>query len=157
MTAHRNVPMPSTNFTDSDLRQHLDPAWSDMNDGQRYAAIATLARISQSFHANNAVGVNPDPAANNDAYSDGKFHESAAPWRRELSSHPEGTNLRDVEDLKRLLEETESNSPDFSGKNYAVVEVFDPVTKESHYIVDSSVPPAVDGADPMHSESHILN
>ncbi|WP_169795214.1 toxin glutamine deamidase domain-containing protein [Streptomyces chattanoogensis] len=157
MTAHRNVPMPSTNFTDSDLRQHLDPAWSDMNDGQRYAAIATLARISQSFHANNAVGVNPDPAANNDAYNNGKFHESAAPWRRELASHPDGTNLRDVEDLKRLLEETDGNSPDFSGKNYAVVEVFDPDTKESHYIVDSSVPPAVDGADPMHSESHILD
>ncbi|MER6842685.1 toxin glutamine deamidase domain-containing protein [Streptomyces platensis] len=157
MTAHRNVPMPSTNFTDSDLRQHLDPAWSHMNDGQRYAAIASLARISQSFHANNAVGVNPDPAANNDAYNDGRFHESTAPWRRELASHPDGTNLRDVEDLKRLLEETESNSPDFSGKNYAVVEVFDPDTKESHYIVDSSVPPAVDGAGPLHSESHILN
>ncbi|MEU2791080.1 toxin glutamine deamidase domain-containing protein [Streptomyces sp. NPDC007100] len=157
MAAHRNVPMPSTNFTDSDLRQHLDPAWSHMNDGQRYAAIAALARISQSFHANNAVGVTPDPAAHNDAYDNGKFHESAAPWRRELASHPDGTNLRDVEDLKRLLEETESNSPDFSGKNYAVVEVFDPDTKESHYIVDSSVPPAVDGADPMHSESHILN
>ncbi|MFI2240958.1 toxin glutamine deamidase domain-containing protein [Streptomyces chrestomyceticus] len=157
MAAHRAVPMPATNFTDSDLRQHLDPAWSRMDDGQRYAAIAALARISQSFHANNAVGVNPDPAAHNDTYDNGKFHESAAPWRREIASHPDGTNLRDVEDLKRLLEETESNAPDFSGKNYAVVEVFDPNTGESHYIVDSSVPPAVDGADPMHSESHILN
>ncbi|MCZ1006552.1 toxin glutamine deamidase domain-containing protein [Streptomyces lydicus] len=157
MTAYRNVPMPSTNFTDSDLRQHLDPAWSHMNDGQRYAAIASLARVSQSFHANNAVGVNPDPAANNDVYNDGKFHESAAAWRRELASHPDGTILRDVEDLKRVLEETENNSPDFSGKNYAVVEVLDPDTKESHYIVDSSVPPAVDGSGPMHSESHILN
>ncbi|BCK67809.1 hypothetical protein Srufu_017620 [Streptomyces libani subsp. rufus] len=157
MTAHRNVPMPSTNFTDSDLRKHLDPTWSQMNDGQRYAAIATLARISQSFHANNAVGMSPDRAANNDAYGDGKFHESAAAWRRELASHPDGTVLRDVEDLKRLLEETERNAPDLSGKNYAVVEVVDPDTKESHYIVDSSVPPAVDGANPRHSESHILN
>ncbi|MET9291860.1 toxin glutamine deamidase domain-containing protein [Streptomyces sp. NPDC003077] len=157
MTAHRDVPMPSTNFTDSDLRKHLDPAWSQMNDGQRYTAIAALARISQSFHANNAVGVNPDPAARNDVYNDGKFHESAAPWRRELASHPDGTILRDVEDSKRMLEETESSAPDFSGKNYAVVEVLDPDTKESHYIVDSSVPPAPDGADPVHSESHILN
>lgn len=156
MVAHRNVPTPSTNFTDSDLRQHLDPAWSRMNDGQRYAAIATMARISQSFHANNAVGVNPDPATDNNTYRDGNFHESAAAWRRELSSHPDGTDLRNVADLRQLVEETEANSPDLSGKNYAVVEVVDPDTNESHYIVDSSVPPGVDGANTAHSESHIL-
>ncbi|MFJ8951127.1 toxin glutamine deamidase domain-containing protein [Streptomyces sp. NPDC102381] len=156
MVAHRNVPTPSTNFTDSDLRQHLDPAWSRMNDGQRYSAIATMARISQSFHANNAVGVNPDPATDNNTYRDGNFHESAAAWRRELSSHPDGTDLRNVADLRRLVEETEANSPDLSGKNYAVVEVVDPDTNESHYIVDSSVPPGVDGANTAHSESHIL-
>ncbi|MET8468971.1 toxin glutamine deamidase domain-containing protein [Streptomyces sp. NPDC006422] len=156
MEAHRNVPMPSTSFTDSTLRNHLDPAWSQMNDGERYASIAAMARISQSFHANNAVGSNPRPATDNDAYGDGQFHESAAAWRREESLLPEGTLPQGIEDIKRLVEAAELDSPDLTGKNYAVVEVFDPETNESHFIVDSSVPAGVDGATPAHSESHIL-
>ncbi|MEB8339389.1 toxin glutamine deamidase domain-containing protein [Streptomyces endophyticus] len=157
MEAHQDVSMPPTSFTDSHLRDNLDPAWSQMNDGERYAAIAAIARISQSFHANNAVSVNPDPAANNDAYGDGNFHESAAAWRRDFSSRPDGAPPADVQSLRNLIAATDVNSPDLSGKNYAVVEVLDPKTGESHYIVDSSLPAGVDGAPSAHSESHILN
>ncbi|MGY5106882.1 hypothetical protein ACWC19_41225, partial [Streptomyces sp. 900105245] len=157
MEAHRDVAMPPTNFTDSDLRRHLDPAWSRMNDGERYAAIAAMARISQSFHANNAVGVNPEAAAHNDVYGDGGFHESAAAWRRDSPTNPDGTPPPDPQSLKDLVRTTDINSPDLSGKNYAVVEVFDPQTGDSHFIVDSSLPAGVDGAPSAHSESHILN
>ncbi|MFZ3598906.1 toxin glutamine deamidase domain-containing protein [Streptomyces sp. BH104] len=157
MEAHQDVAMPPTNFTDSDLRRHLDPAWSRMNDGERYAAIAAMARISQSFHANNAVGVNPEAAAHNDVYGDGGFHESAAAWRRDSPTNPDGTPPPDPQSLKDLVRTTDINSPDLSGKNYAVVEVFDPQTGDSHFIVDSSLPAGVDGAPSAHSESHILN
>ncbi|MFJ9180087.1 toxin glutamine deamidase domain-containing protein [Streptomyces sp. NPDC102360] len=165
LQAHRdNVSMPATNFTDSDLRRHLDPAWSRMNDGDRYAALATLARMSHSFHANNAVGASPEPAPNNDPYADAPpkkrqrtdpahdHHESVASTRREATARPKDNVPQDLRDL---LEETERNSPDFSDKNYAVVEVVDE-HGESHYIIDSSVPAAGDAVRPRHSESHIL-
>ncbi|MGW0688443.1 toxin glutamine deamidase domain-containing protein [Streptomyces sp. NPDC002754] len=165
LQAHRdNVSMPATNFTDSDLRRHLDPAWSQMNDGDRYAALATLARMSHSFHANNAVGASPEPAPNNDPYADAPpkkrqrtdpahdHHESVASTRREATARPKDNVPQDLRDL---LDETERNSPDFSDKNYAVVEVVDE-HGESHYIIDSSVPAAGDAVRPRHSESHIL-
>ncbi|WP_330316435.1 toxin glutamine deamidase domain-containing protein [Streptomyces platensis] len=165
LRAHRdNVSMPATNFTDSDLRRHLDPAWSQMNDGDRYAALATLGRMSHSFHANNAVGASPEPAPNNDPYADAPpkkrqkidpahdHHESVASTRREASARPKDNAPQDLRDL---LDETERNSPDFSDKNYAVVEVVDE-RGESHYIIDSSVPAASDAVRPRHSEGHIL-
>ncbi|MGG7575082.1 toxin glutamine deamidase domain-containing protein [Streptomyces sirii] len=165
LRAHRdNVSMPATNFTDSDLRRHLDPAWSQMNDGDRYAALATLGRMSHSFHANNAVGASPEPAPNNDPYADAPpkkrqkidpahdHHESVASTRREATARPKDNAPQDLRDL---LDETERNSPDFSDKNYAVVEVVDE-RGESHYIIDSSVPAASDAVRPRHSEGHIL-
>ncbi|MFU9034612.1 MULTISPECIES: toxin glutamine deamidase domain-containing protein [Streptomyces] len=165
LRAHRdNVSMPATNFTDSDLRRHLDPAWSQMNDGDRYAALAALGRMSHSFHANNAVGASPEPAPHNDPYADAPpkkrqkvdpahdHHESVASTRREASARPKDNAPQDLRDL---LDETERNSPDFSDKNYAVVEVVDE-RGESHYIIDSSVPAASDAVRPRHSEGHIL-
>ncbi|MGD6740889.1 toxin glutamine deamidase domain-containing protein [Streptomyces sp. BH106] len=165
LRAHRdNVSMPYTNFTDSDLRRHLDPAWSNMNDGDRYAALATLGRMSHSFHANNAVDASPEPSRNNDPYADAPpkknkqpdpahdHHESIASSRREASARPKDDIPPDMRDL---LDATERNSPDFSDKNYAVVEVVDE-HGESHYIIDSSVPAASDAVRPRHSETHIL-
>lgn len=43
--------------------------------------------------------------------------------------------------------------PDFSGRNYAVIEVTDPHTNETHYVVDSSFSHA--GPRPDHSEPHL--
>lgn len=165
--AHRNVQVPKTNFTDSDLRRHLDPAWSNMNDGQRYAALATLGRMSHSFHANNAVGMAPEAAKDNSPYADAppkrgnkpdpaaEFAESVASWRREVSATPSSEILQNPENLRQLLEEIERKSGDDSDKNYAVVEIVDD-KGESHYIIDSSVPPSDDAVRPRHSESHIL-
>ncbi|MFF9479256.1 toxin glutamine deamidase domain-containing protein [Streptomyces sp. NPDC014733] len=165
--SHQNIQVPKTNFTDSDLRRHLDPAWSNMNDGQRYAVLATLGRMSHSFHANNAVGMAPGSAKDNSPYADAppkrgnkpdpaaEHPESVAPWRRESSAYSKAENLQNPENLRKLLEDIERNSSDSSDKNYAVVEVVDD-KGESHYIIDSSVPPSVDGVRPRHSESHIL-
>ncbi|MHC5257545.1 toxin glutamine deamidase domain-containing protein [Streptomyces sp. UC4497] len=165
--AHRAVQVPKTNFTDSDLRRHLDPEWSNMNDGDRYAALATLGRMSHSFHANNAVGRAPGPEKDNSPYADAppkrgnkpdpaaEHPESVAAWRREASARPKDVGLQDPENLRELLEEIERNSPDLSDKNYAVVEIVDD-KGESHYIIDSSVPAAGDAVRPRHSEGHIL-
>ncbi|MEV6207715.1 toxin glutamine deamidase domain-containing protein [Kitasatospora sp. NPDC051914] len=60
--------------------------------------------------------------------------------------------------ITAVLEAQGTHRPDFSGRNYAVMEVYDPVTKEISYVVDSSVPASGGdrkGVTPLHSETHL--
>jgi hypothetical protein len=59
------------------------------------------------------------------------------------------------EEKEQMRERRRLLRPDFSGKNYAVLEVVetkDDGTTETHYIIDSSVPPNSDDISQDHSE-----
>ncbi|WP_432141785.1 toxin glutamine deamidase domain-containing protein [Streptomyces sp. bgisy084] len=57
--------------------------------------------------------------------------------------------------IDEMIAATAAHKPDFSGKNYAVVEVVD-ADGNSTYVVDSSVPAETSGVSPRHSEKHLL-
>ncbi|MFJ9088384.1 toxin glutamine deamidase domain-containing protein [Streptomyces sp. NPDC102384] len=57
---HRGTKVPPTAFTDAELRDALGEKFATMNDGEKYAVIAAIARMSNSFHADNAVGNSPE-------------------------------------------------------------------------------------------------
>ncbi|MEU8682451.1 toxin glutamine deamidase domain-containing protein [Streptomyces sp. NPDC048611] len=65
---------------------------------------------------------------------------------------------RPASDLKSASEgDGASNTrPDFSGRNYAVIEVYDPQSEKTNYIVDSSIPPGEKGVSTAHSEPHLV-
>ncbi|MGW5611818.1 toxin glutamine deamidase domain-containing protein [Streptomyces sp. NPDC003753] len=54
---------------------------------------------------------------------------------------------------EQVVAATSDMKPDFSGRNFAVIEVFDPHTQQTHYVADSSFSHA--GPRPAHSEPHI--
>ncbi|MFI7095370.1 nucleic acid/nucleotide deaminase domain-containing protein, partial [Streptomyces lydicus] len=197
--AVKDTDIPPTAFTEKELREILGPDFSRMNDGHRHVVIATVARMSLAFHANNSVGNSPERAPDGQspykgaARQQGKdredpateFDESVAAGRRANTASGKGkanlippkyrekgsTAYKAMQDLQRaktgsdkaniaprfatLLKDAKDNVPDFSEKNYAVVEVVDS-DGNSTYIVDSSVPAQSDGATPRHSERHLL-
>jgi hypothetical protein len=59
-------------------------------------------------------------------------------------------------DLDALIQDAGIHRPDFSAKNYAVVEVVDSDGNHT-YVVDSSVPADTTGVSPRHSEKHLLD
>jgi hypothetical protein len=186
--------VPPTAFTERELREVLGDDFARMNDGQRYAVVATMARMSQAFHADNSVGRSPEPALDgNSAYEGASNMRSGDPnpardyddisvaaerradaqnkfpaeYRREGSAAD--TALKDLQNetqnatgqsnkpsITDLLENAEQNTPDFSDKNYAVVELVD-ADGNSTYVVDSSIPSQDDGVSPRHSETHLLD
>ncbi|MEI5131372.1 hypothetical protein RB199_03340 [Streptomyces libani] len=65
---------------------------------------------------------------------------------------------RPASDLKNASEGDGAGNtrPDFSGRNYAVIEVYDPNSQKTNYIVDSSIPPGEKGVSTAHSEPHLV-
>jgi len=135
------------------------PGFSDMHPGERGAVVASLARLSLNFHASHAVGASPEPT--HDYPSHGRDAHEKAGWN---ASH------RDDVDLKKAIEKEFGKSgiagalrtsgdhrPDFTGRNYATVEVYDPVDKKISYVVDSSYPNPGGGEKGKHSERNILD
>ncbi|MCX4457250.1 toxin glutamine deamidase domain-containing protein [Streptomyces sp. NBC_01728] len=135
------------------------PGFADMHPGERGAVVASLARLSLNFHASHAVGASPEPT---DGYAShgANAHEKAG-WN---ASH------RDDQELKQAIEKEFGRSgiagalrssgdhhPDFTGRNYATVEVYDPVSKNISYVVDSSYPNPGGGEKGKHSERNILD
>ncbi|WP_190201455.1 toxin glutamine deamidase domain-containing protein [Streptomyces djakartensis] len=53
----------------------------------------------------------------------------------------------------QVVEATANIKPNFLGRNFAVVEVYDPDTKQTHYVADSSF--SYVGPRPDHSEPHL--
>ncbi|WP_037808726.1 hypothetical protein [Streptomyces sp. NRRL S-1448] len=97
--AHKGTEIPATAFTERELRETLGDEFARMNDGERHVVVATLARMSLAFHADHAVGLSPEPAADGDspyanapnkksgAEDPAKQHdESVATGRRERTS-----------------------------------------------------------------------
>ncbi|TBO54877.1 hypothetical protein EYS09_36225, partial [Streptomyces kasugaensis] len=115
----------------------------------------------------------PDPIAELDISAGADSRESAkAGWPadhrepgsdthdalKELREKSTGKHSdRDVSpaDVNKLLKSAGVNKPDFSGKNYAVLEVVNS-HGESTYVVDSSIPAGGEGYTPRHSEKHLL-
>ncbi|MGI5378646.1 toxin glutamine deamidase domain-containing protein [Streptomyces sp. CA-251387] len=168
---HAN-PDGSRSFTRDQLSNSL-PGFGDLSRGEQQAVVASLARLSLSFHQEHAVGRSPERIPypyRNDGES---APDKDTPDRgAKLSKESIGVRLHRMAmnalfkraEFKALepetLKELKRHGPDFSGKNYAVLEVQGPPPKNDvHYIVDSSVPAnkELKGVQPRHSERHLLD
>ncbi|MFJ9589885.1 toxin glutamine deamidase domain-containing protein [Streptomyces acidicola] len=81
---------------------------------------------------------------------EGSGSSSSSPTQR-TRHHLDETYGKTVAD--QVVAATSNMKPDFSGRNYAVIEVFDPHSGEVHYVADASFNYA--GPRPAHSEPHI--
>ncbi|MEV6741658.1 toxin glutamine deamidase domain-containing protein [Streptomyces sp. NPDC051104] len=143
------------------------PGFDDMHPGERGAVVASLARLSLNFHESHAVGASPEhtPGYPNHAT---KAHENAG-WnpahRREdpnESDDPDGLEKAIHEAFGKAgftgaLRDSGEHRPDFTGRNYAAVEVHDPASGKISYVVDSSYPNPGGGEKGKHSERNILD
>lgn len=81
---------------------------------------------------------------------DGSNSNSASPAQR-TRHHLDEAYGESVADS--IAAATSDMKPNFSGRNFAVMEVYDPETKQTHYVADSSYSHA--GPRPDHSEPHL--
>ncbi|WP_067035194.1 toxin glutamine deamidase domain-containing protein [Streptomyces dysideae] len=159
-------------FTRDQLIDSL-PGFGDLSRGEQQAVVASLARLSLSFHQAHAVGASPEripfPYRNEGEAAPAKDTPDRG---AKLSKESLGVRLHRMAmnalfkraEFKALeegkLKEIRRHGPDFSGKNYAVLEVLGPPPKNDvQYIVDSSVPAnkELKGVQPRHSERHLLD
>ncbi|MGW6734155.1 toxin glutamine deamidase domain-containing protein [Streptomyces sp. NPDC055013] len=166
--------LPATAFTRQELEDALGEDFRQMNDGQRYAVVASLARLSLGYHESQGVGHNPehdregrpyagskrsdgtdDVASDSDrAVSAEARDEANAKFPKMYRSDPEtNKNISELhhrltgqkkanpsnDNVNALIDALAPHKPDFSGKNYAVIEVVDN-NGNSTFVVDSSVP-----------------
>ncbi|MFB7665033.1 toxin glutamine deamidase domain-containing protein [Kitasatospora sp. NPDC056138] len=173
-------------FKKSEL-EHALPGFRDMHPGEQGAVVAALGRMSHSFHEQHGVGASPEhrqfPYAESDkAGHDGKDSKGndlpggakdeksrGAADHAETKTDKALTGQKGIRDaiksgfktskVTTAVENAGPHRPDFTEKNYAVVEVRDTKTGEVHYVVESSVPPSADrkGVTPLHSEPHLGN
>ncbi|MGE7438262.1 MULTISPECIES: toxin glutamine deamidase domain-containing protein [Kitasatospora] len=167
-------------FSHSDLKKAL-PGFDEMPSAERCAIVAVLGRMSLGFHRGNAVNhvlgdadhyvVDESGAKPEKGESWGVHYHARADMRGGLAgkkpdparatfNHLEETYGADTEgkSYAQHVRETDGRNehrPDFTGRNFAVLEVYDPVSKETHYVVDSSIPQG--NANQNHSEPHIGN
>ncbi|MDI3390510.1 toxin glutamine deamidase domain-containing protein [Streptomyces sp. B-S-A8] len=132
--------------------KNLLPGFEDMHPGERGAVVASLARLSLKFHESHAVGASPEPQ---DGYpSRGPAKHASAGWAANRRDAEINQGLEDeLGGIGKSLKDAGEHRPDFTGRNYATVEVYDPVSKQISYVVDSSYP----GEDNKHSEKNILD
>ncbi|MFI1519190.1 toxin glutamine deamidase domain-containing protein [Kitasatospora cineracea] len=160
----------------SDLEQAL-PGFGDMHPGEQGAVVASMGRMSDSFHEQHGRGKSPEEKPY--PYSADPDQPGSGPGQAETESRGAvdhgktksdgGLKLaQDSEAIKKEIKKVFGVSkfedsfdqavhrPDFTGKNYAVLEVYDPTTKEVSYVLESSVPSGGDraGITPLHSETH---
>ncbi|MEV7213374.1 toxin glutamine deamidase domain-containing protein [Kitasatospora cineracea] len=160
----------------SDLEQAL-PGFGDMHPGEQGAVVASMGRMSSSFHEQHGRGKSPEEKPY--PYSANPDQPGSGPGQAETESRGAvdhgktksdgGLKLaQDSEAIKKEIKKVFGVSkfedafdqavhrPDFTGKNYAVLEVYDPTTKEVSYVLESSVPSGGDraGITPLHSETH---
>ncbi|MEU9504496.1 nucleic acid/nucleotide deaminase domain-containing protein, partial [Streptomyces sp. NPDC048196] len=121
------------------LAHHLD-GFNNLNRGERMAVVATLGRLSHSFHQE--YGVHSNPVNDGKSSAGAELHERAAANRMNAL-------LRNVENPSDNIGK---HGPDPTGRNYAVIEVHGPNGVE--YVVDSSHPKH--GDEPgKHSEKNL--
>ncbi|KDN80738.1 hypothetical protein KCH_75180 [Kitasatospora cheerisanensis KCTC 2395] len=164
-------------FNRSDLENALT-GFKDMNPGEQGAAVAAMGRMSDEFHKNHGVGASPESMPypyNSDPRVAGSKPGEADPISRGAADHAtskgeEGLKLSpDLKDVRKEVREAfekrsikgaadvAAHRPDLSARNYAVIEVYDPKTKQVSFVVDNSVPPSGPraGITPLHSETHL--
>ncbi|POX44859.1 hypothetical protein C3488_31470 [Streptomyces sp. Ru72] len=143
------------------------PGFDDMHPGERGAVVASLARLSLNFHESHAVGASPEPTPGYPNHAT-KAHENAgwnAAHRRDdpnESDDPDGLEKAIREAFGKAgftgaLRDSGEHRPDFTGRNYAAVEVHDPASGKISYVVDSSYPNPGGGEKGKHSERNILD
>ncbi|MEV7179958.1 toxin glutamine deamidase domain-containing protein [Kitasatospora sp. NPDC093679] len=203
---------------DKEQLEHRLPGFKDLHQSEQGAVVASLGRLSLSYHQQYAVGSSPEHASDPYHYRDdhdrsdmseieaekqqndkhheddlsrgvathqnhdfwqgtrgnehrplkeGEKPEGPSPARlvrehmvdryREL--HPDKANMTDRQVELAIRRETIAHvkgdhRPDFTGKNYAAIEVVDSNGKV-RYVVDSSLPPGRAGMQPEHSEPHL--
>ncbi|MGW5035710.1 toxin glutamine deamidase domain-containing protein [Streptomyces nigra] len=183
--------LPTTAFTRQELEEALGDDFRQMNDGQRYAVVASLARLSLGYHESQGVGHNPEHDRDGRPYADSKrangMPDAAAENERARSAESrdeanakfpkeyrnDAETKKDISelhhrltgtkkanpsnaDVNKLIDAMGPHKPDFSGKNYAVIEMVDN-DGNSTFVVDSSVPADPSGVTPRHSEKHLLD
>ncbi|RKE23290.1 toxin glutamine deamidase domain-containing protein [Streptomyces sp. TLI_171] len=167
-----------TTFNRAQLETAL-PGFSDMHPGEQGAVVAAMGRMSHEFHMNHGVGASPEAMAH--PYHNPPTEPGTAPGEADTESRggvdhakSKGTEAlkaaEDHDEVKDAIKEAfdrksisaavtkdAEHRPDFTGRNYAVIEVYDPKTNEVSFVVDSSVPPskARAGISPLHSETHL--
>ncbi|MFJ9418402.1 toxin glutamine deamidase domain-containing protein [Streptomyces sp. NPDC101227] len=141
------------------------PGFSDLEHGEQLAVVTSMARLSLEVHSRHSVGMNPR-----------KFTH---PYRAEKEEAPEpGTKNSNAKNSKRSIGvrlhqsfgkkyltnlfkkdpipvQAKRHAPDFSGKNFAVLEVMGP--EGITYVIDSSIPSNLPKVTPTHSEKHLLD
>ncbi|WP_437050419.1 toxin glutamine deamidase domain-containing protein [Streptomyces sp. enrichment culture] len=159
-------------FTRAQLSQHLE-GFDRLSQGEQQAVVASLARLSFSFHKEHSVGANPE-RVNRPYRGEGegdpapKTPDRGAKLSREslgVRLHRMAVNQLFKRAFFKKLPSDEAgkvrrSGPDFSGKNFAVLEVQGPPPDhEVTYAVDSSVPAnqKLPGVQPRHSERHLLD
>ncbi|MEU2628573.1 toxin glutamine deamidase domain-containing protein [Kitasatospora sp. NPDC007106] len=171
---------PQQGFTHGELSKALD-GFGQLDPSERGAVVAVLARMNVSFHQGNAVGYALDGRPDGYEWSDASvprppvgrswgahFHQKFDMWGEKPSSPARsifnemrgdnGFGDREpdttwADHFRRTTNGTE-NALDMSGRNFAVLEVWDPEKKETRYIVDSSASnTAKEHQD--HSEPHV--
>ncbi|WP_232789595.1 toxin glutamine deamidase domain-containing protein [Streptomyces jeddahensis] len=168
---HPNPDGPRS-FTRAQLSQHLD-RFDRLSRGEQQAVVASLARLSRSFHQQHSVGVNPERVSRpyrgeNEGDPAPKTPDRGAKMSKEslgVRLHRMAVNQLFKKAAFKKLPSDEAgkvrrNGPDFSGKNFAVLEVQGPPPDhEVTYVVDSSVPAnqKLPGVQPRHSERHLLD
>ncbi|WP_323379522.1 toxin glutamine deamidase domain-containing protein [Streptomyces durbertensis] len=172
-----------TSLRRQDLIDKL-PGFADMHPGEQGAAVAAMARLSHSFHAAHAVGVMPEsrayPYAPSDAEGAAGVDSEGNPLPKgatvqvspSVDAHSNNqwpSSSRRDDDLKKMikeafgkagvagaLRESGPHRPDFTGRNYAVVEVYNPMSGEVSFVVDSSFNSTAEVVG-KHSEPHLLD
>ncbi|MEU6578360.1 toxin glutamine deamidase domain-containing protein [Streptomyces sp. NPDC046805] len=158
-------------FTRAQLSQSLE-GFDRLSRGEQQAVVASLARLSLSYHKAHSVGANPERISH--PYR-GENEGDPAPRTPDrgakISKESLGVRLHRMA-LNQLFKKASfkklpsdeagkvrRSGPDFSGKNFAVLEVQGPPPDHDvTYVVDSSVPAnqKLPGVQPRHSEKHLL-
>ncbi|WP_268762404.1 toxin glutamine deamidase domain-containing protein [Kitasatospora griseola] len=164
-------------FNRKDLEDAL-PGFKEMSPGEQGAAVAAMGRMSDAFHKNHGVGASPEAMSypyNADPRVPGTAPGEADQASRGGVDHSTSKGeaglkqSQDYQDVRKEIKEAfgkrsiqgavaqAGHRPDLTGRNYAVIEVYDPKTKQVSFVVDSSVPPSTPrvGITPLHSETHL--
>ncbi|MFE3769246.1 toxin glutamine deamidase domain-containing protein [Streptomyces sp. NPDC059122] len=154
-------------FTESDLEKRL-PGFKDLERGEKLAVVSSLARMSGGFHEQHGVGQNPVEVKhpyrnpNEAAPADGTKDSGAKNAEESLGARGHRNSGNKVLENLKLTDSApdslKKNTPDFSDRNYAVLEVKGPPPdNQVHYVADSSVPVGEKNVSGRHSEKHLLD
>ncbi|OEJ28302.1 hypothetical protein AS594_31280 [Streptomyces agglomeratus] len=174
-SSHPDDPNRPRSFTRSQLTERL-PGFGQLSRGEQQAVVASLARLSLSSHRQHGVGSNPEhikepyrqPGEPDPGPKTPDRNAKKATGSLGAKLHQKfGNNFvkqlikdraKEGDELSQKQAATaRRHGPDFSDKNFAVLELQGPPPGDDViYVVDSSVPANEAGVTPRHSEKHLL-